>query len=266
MGGETQKVPRSRALLIRGKRGKLLGNIYLPGGEGPYPVILLLHGIPGIEKLLDFAVGLREAGFAVVQFHYSGCWGSEGVYAVSHCFEDCFTVLDHIEKNEAGDFDLSRVYVLGHSMGGLMAARTAALSPLVKAACIMVPMDFRLAAEEALDGREERYKALIDVVEPWVTDLNWAKFREDAEAHIEEMDLISYAPALALKPVLTVSAARDTLLPKADHIDRLEAAIDQEGRGKHEKLLFDSDHSFNKDRPEVRAAVAGFFRRQAGME
>ena len=148
-------------------------------------------------------------------------------------------------------------------MGGLMASRVTALSPLVQGACIMVPMDFRLAAEEALEGREGHYKMIIDVSEPWVTGLSWAKFREDAAAHFDEMDLIAYAPALADKPILTVSAARDILLPKADHIDRLDAAIDAEGKGNHRKVLFDSDHSFHKDRPLVRKAVAEYFRELA---
>ena len=65
MGINEPKAPSSRGLMLAGKRGKIFGNCYLPGGDGPYPVVLLLHGIPGIEKLLDFSIGLREAGFAV---------------------------------------------------------------------------------------------------------------------------------------------------------------------------------------------------------
>lgn len=252
-------LPSSRGMLIPGARGKLLANCYLPGGPGPYPVVLLCHGIPGIERLMDFAVALRESGFAAVCFHYSGCFGSDGDYAVSHCMEDSRTVLDYILSNPFGDFDPERVFLLGHSMGGLMAARTAALAPEVKAACIMAPMDFRLAALEALEGREDRYKALIDVSAPWVHDLSWESFTADAKAHIEEMDLLSYAPALSKKPVLTVAAAQDALLPRADHIDRLNAAIECAGGEKLERRCFDSDHSFNVGRPAVRDAVCEFF-------
>lgn len=253
------KLPSSRGMLIEGKRGKLFANCYLPGGEGPYPVVMICHGIPGIERLFDFAITLREAGFAALCFHYSGSWGSDGDYAVSHCMEDSLTVLDYIRSNPFGDFDTDRVFLLGHSMGGLMAARSAALSPLVKAACIMVPMDFRLAADEAFAGEDGRHMAIIDTSVPWLHGLSRESFRADAEAHYADMDLISYAPALAEKPVLTVAASRDVLLPKADHIDRLSAAIEAEGKGKLQTLCFDSDHSFNNDRPAVRAAVAQFF-------
>ena len=71
------KAPSSRGMLIPGRRGKLLANSYLPGGEGPYPLVVLCHGIPGIERLFDFAIALREAGFATLSFHYSGNWGSD---------------------------------------------------------------------------------------------------------------------------------------------------------------------------------------------
>ena len=262
MENKTDKAPSSRGMLIPGRRGKLLANSYLPGGPGPYPVVVLCHGIPGIERLFDFALALREAGFATVSFHYSGCFGSDGDYAVSHCMEDCLSVLDYVRSNPFGDFDLERVFLLGHSMGGLMAARTAALSPLVKAACIMAPMDFRLAALEALEGPAGRYKDLIDVSAPWVRGLSWESFTADARAHIGEMDLLSYAPALSKKPVLTVAAGRDALLPRADHIDRLNAAIETAGGEKLEKLCFDSDHAFNADRRAARDAVCEFFRRQ----
>ena len=157
---------------------------------------------------------------------------------------------------------MERVFLLGHSMGGLMAARSAALSPLVKAACIMVPMDFRLAADEFFCGEEGRYTALIDASAPWVHGLSRESFRADAEAHYADMDLISYAEALAGKPVLTVAAGRDSLLPKADHIDRLNAAIEACGKGKLRQLCFEDDHAFNANRAAVRAAVAGFFTEQ----
>ena len=73
------------------------------------------------------------------------------------------------------------------------------------------------------------------------------------------MDLISYAPALAEKPVLTLAAGEDALLPREDHIDRLNAAIKACGKEKLQSLCFADDHAFNTHRAEARAAVCGFF-------
>lgn len=254
--------PSSRGMLIPGKRGKLLAVCYLPEGPGPWPVVVLCHGIPGIERLMDFALALREAGFAALCFHYSGCFGSDGDYAVGHCFEDTQSVVDYVLRNEFGDFDTDRLFLLGHSMGGLMAARTAAQNPAVKAAGIMAPMDFRLAGLEALTGKEDGYKSIIDTAAPWVHGLSWESFAADAAENLDKMDLIACAGALAEKPVLTVKAAADQLLPPAAHIDRLNAAVAECGKGKLTALSFDSDHAFNAGRPAVRAAVCDFFRRQ----
>lgn len=263
MDNKTVKAPSSRGMLIPGKRGKLLANSYLPEGEGPYPVVVICHGIPGIERLFDFSLALREAGFATINFHYSGNFGSDGEYSVLHCMEDTLSVLDYVRANEFGDLDLNRVFLLGHSMGGLMAARSAALTPWVKAACIMVPMDFRLAGLEALEDRAPQYKAIIDTSVPWVHGLSWESFRRDAEADLAAMDLVSYAPALADRPVLTVAASLDTLLPKAAHIDRLSDAIEACGRGRLQRLCYEDDHAFNRNRAKVREAVCAFFKENA---
>lgn len=65
MESNSVKAPSSRGMLIPGKRGRLLANCYLPGGEGPYPVVMICHGIPGYERLMDFAVARRKGSWRV---------------------------------------------------------------------------------------------------------------------------------------------------------------------------------------------------------
>jgi hypothetical protein len=38
---------------------------------------ILIHGLPGIEKRLDIAYGLRDLGWNCLYFHFRGCWGSD---------------------------------------------------------------------------------------------------------------------------------------------------------------------------------------------
>ena len=78
MDTKTSLPPSSGGVLLQGKRGKLHAHYYLPGGECPKPVVLICHGIPGKERLFDFAIALREAGFCTLSIHYSGSWGSAG--------------------------------------------------------------------------------------------------------------------------------------------------------------------------------------------
>ena len=254
MDKKTCLPPSSGGVLLKGRRGKLLGHYYLPGGEYPKPVVLICHGIPGKERLFDFAVALREAGFCTLSFPYSGSWGSDGDYAVSHCFEDCLTALDYIRRNENGWFDLNNVFMVGHSMGGLMTARIAALNDLVKAGVIMVPMDFRLVAEETQGLRAPRYRDYLEEAFLWLKGVSWETMCAEA------MDLTSYAEALSRKPILTVAGTLDTLLPTAEHVGRLNAAIAAYGKDRLTAKVYETDHSFSMDRPEIRRDVIDFLR------
>lgn len=258
------QLPSSCGVQIPGKRGKLLSFCYLPGGEYPKPVVMLCHGIPGKERLFDFAVAMREAGFCVVQFHYGGSWGSDGDYSITHCFEDCDAVVDYIRKNENGWFDLNNVFLVGHSMGGLMACRSGAREPLIKACAILAPMDFSVAGEEALGLRPTQYQPFIEEAATWLKGLSWESFREDARAHMDEMNLTTYAAALAEKPVLTVASELDALLPHEQHIDRLTAAIEACGKGKLTKKVYRSDHGFNMERSQIKQDICDFLLAQVG--
>lgn len=113
--------PDVHGVLIKGKRGRLLSVLYTAAGEGTHPTVLLLHGIPGCEKNYDLAQDLRRAGFHVLSFHYSGSWGSDGDYSLTHDLEDADTVLDFILQNESYGFDKEHIYAVGHSLGVLCA-------------------------------------------------------------------------------------------------------------------------------------------------
>ena len=264
MEKKTNALPGSSAALIPGLRGKLLSHCYLPGGEYPKPLVIMCHGIPGKEKLFDFAIALREAGFCTLSFHYSGSWGSDGDFSVSHCFEDCQSVLDYVQKNENGWFDLNNVFLVGHSMGGLMAARMVSRSPLLKAGVILVPMDFGLVSDEMQGRCEEKYQNFLNEAYLWLHGVTQETMRADMIENEQAMRLCSYAEALADKPILTVAATMDAVLPKADHVDRLNAAIASYGKGKLVTKVYETDHPFNMHRPEIRQDLIDFLKAQVG--
>ena len=62
------------------------GIVYLPGGAGPFPLVVLGHGLPGDEKSLDLAHALRRAGWAVLTYHYRGSWGSRVDSRLTACW------------------------------------------------------------------------------------------------------------------------------------------------------------------------------------
>ena len=103
--------------------------MYVAAGAGPHPTVVLLHGFPGNEKNLDLAQTLRRNGYDVLYFNYRGSWGSPGTFSFTHAFEDAQAAVDFMR--DAGKAKLLRadpksIFVVGHSMGGMIAASVAA--------------------------------------------------------------------------------------------------------------------------------------------
>src|SRR5690349_679107 len=75
---------------------RLLGVLHRPAGEGPHPIVVLLHGFPGNERNFDLAQALRRAGYAALVFHYRGAWGVGGSYSWGHMLEDAARVVTEV--------------------------------------------------------------------------------------------------------------------------------------------------------------------------
>ena len=71
-----------RGILFENEGSVLLGTMFTARDE-PAPTVVILHGIPGIEKNHDLAHAFRDAGMNAVIFHYRGSWGSGGDYRIS---------------------------------------------------------------------------------------------------------------------------------------------------------------------------------------
>lgn len=112
-------------LAIPSHGGTIIGVVYIAEGAGPHPTVVLLHGFPGYEQSLDLAGSMRRAGWNVIFSHYRGAWGSPGAFSFSNSLEDTQTVIgwardpQHAKKNR---IDPERIVLIGHSMGGFIAA------------------------------------------------------------------------------------------------------------------------------------------------
>jgi len=126
-------------LLARGTRHRYGADreqhaeLYLPGGAGPHPVVVLIHGGSwhkryGKRVTRALARDLRRRGFAVWNIEYRRL-GNGGGWP--HTFADVGAAIDHLGALDA-PLDLARVSVVGHSAGGhlaLWAAGREGLSP-----------------------------------------------------------------------------------------------------------------------------------------
>src|SRR5690349_9941852 len=96
--------------------------------------------ISPLEQNLDLAQMLRAQGWNVLAMHYRGSWGVKGEFSFEHAAEDADTEVRYVldpANAQKYRIDTRRVIVIGHSMGGYMAASATAHNPQVAAAVLI---------------------------------------------------------------------------------------------------------------------------------
>ncbi len=110
------------------------GDLYLPEGDGPFPVVVLIHGgCWRVEYALDhvapLADDLRAEGVAVWSLEYRRLGEPGGGFPGT--FDDMVAGFGQLEQlAEAHPLDLDRVALAGHSAGGHLALWLAARDQL----------------------------------------------------------------------------------------------------------------------------------------
>jgi uncharacterized protein len=239
----------------------LLGVFYLAAGADPHPTAIILHGFPGFEQNLDLAQALRSRGWNVLAMHYRGSWGVKGDFSFQHAAEDADTevrfLLDPANAQKY-HVDTHRVIVIGHSMGGYMAASAAAHNPQIAGAVLIsawnIGADYESARRTGSDhpSVESEAKSLSadNNLLPLSGTSGEALAREIYE-HKQALNFLSLAPAIAPRPVLVITA-NEGLAP-ADHelVEALRKAGDTHVVEQH----WDTDHSYSDRRPELANAI-----------
>ena len=233
--------------------------VYVPAGKGPHPVVVLLHGFPGNEQNLDLAQALRRAGWAVVTFHYRGTWGSEGTFTFDGAIEDGAAAIAWVRTPETARhsrFDPNRIVVIGHSMGGFVAAERCAADTTLLGCVLLAPWDLsfdtRLYEKSTEADRDRIVKEDYADVDGRVAGMSARQVFDILKMQGSKWQLAKFAPTIAKRPTLLVVATRDTDDDKA--LD-LRAAL----KAEHPKALrvetIDSDHGFNDRRIALQSVV-----------
>jgi dienelactone hydrolase len=271
----------------------LAGTLTIPRGEGPFPAVVTISGSggqdrdentpgPGGLKLGIFRViadTLTGRGIAVLRYDDRGVAESGGDLAtagLSDLVADVEAAVDYVRSRP--EVDKSRVALVGHSEGGIIAPIVAAEDPTIAAIVLMAgtatPLD-SVIVQQTVDGTRDAGGDSIEVAEARAgMETLAAAMREGRD--IEALDIpdqlkrlgqskwlkehIEHDPIATLQrvtvPVLIANGGLDVQVGP-EHAHRLGAGLEAVGHTDYEVRIYpDLNHLFVVSRGEGIAEYA----------
>lgn len=225
---------------------------YVASGAGPHPVVVMLHGFPGIERNIDIAQAMRRAGYTVLVSSYRGASNSQGAFSFAHALEDSQAAVDYLRvPANARRLRVApdKIVLLGHSMGGWMALATGASDANVRGVIAISAADM---PDQAADGLAKYGSAkVIRVCVPMVSEAFYALAGDTPEAacrelvnHAEQWSLSNDVKGLATRPVFLITSDDGYELSAESFAKALRAAGSKQVHEAH----LTTDHSYSDKR------------------
>ncbi|WEF32678.1 alpha/beta hydrolase family protein [Pseudoduganella chitinolytica] len=118
--------PQPDAHVAYGPAPSQFAELFRPAGNGPFPVVVLIHGgcwtveFGGITQMRNMAGALKAQGIAVWNVEYRRHDEAGGGYPGT--YQDIATAVDRLKQEApAHRLDLARIVAVGHSAGGHLA-------------------------------------------------------------------------------------------------------------------------------------------------
>ncbi|MCJ7774672.1 MAG: dienelactone hydrolase family protein [Desulfobacterales bacterium] len=193
------------------------GFVNIPLGDGPFPVVIALHGyIPASEyETLDYSTryadSIARKGYIVLHpnmrnFPPSDYASRSGDYHGGFT-TDVMNLLEYV-RQEAGQegsifekADLSRIGVWGHSLGGSVALRVTALVPEIKAVVLYAAVTQRYSNSSAginvydLENTDAAFSVHHGTADPKVRVGDSKRFCQQLELADKEFECFFYEGA-----------------------------------------------------------------------
>ncbi|MCP3065565.1 alpha/beta fold hydrolase [Myxococcus sp. K38C18041901] len=141
---------RSEEVSVGKAPWELQGTLTVPAGAGPFPGIILVHGSGPHDRdetlgpnkpFKDLAEGLSSRGIAVLRYDKRTLrYASQFANGISMDDEVVVDAVAAVEVLKArADIDLKRIFVVGHSLGALLAPEIAVRAAPVAGAVLLAP-------------------------------------------------------------------------------------------------------------------------------
>lgn len=239
-----------------------------PGGQGPNPTIVLLHGGPGWERNLDLARVLQRAGFNVTTFTHRGHWGSGGFRTPSNELEDITAVVDEF-RGCADDpecplpIDRAKFAYLGHSYGGFRAMLSIMEVPDISCAVVLdtslgpTPSSIELREYVAEHGdippEEKEWEESMTVPGSIRRVERVGAWSADLVEHADRFDLMGRIDELVDVKLFVLSSSL------VDNYSKLVEELENHEVKQLRNELWETDHGFNGRRVELARAMVDYF-------
>ena len=215
-----------RDVMVKMRDGvRLLTDVYLPDGEGPFPVILcrVPYGTRS-EYVFQDKVGryFADRGFAYVAQDVRGRFGSEGVfnaYTDGHEIPDAYDTIDWIIEQ---DWSNDNIGVMGESYYGYTTLAAAASGhPAIKA---ISPANITIIREkQTLDGAYP-----IQASGMWTLDMDDAEhgeYQDTSAVDINSLPLIDWGKSAGIRDVLWKQRVTNHLVDPQGRIEKAYAQL-----------------------------------------
>lgn len=152
--------------------GPLRGALTLPAGRGPFPAVVLVAGsgahdmdetVGPNKPFRDIADGLARAGIASLRYDkrtydYPKAWSGKSAPAIDAEVTDDAVAAAHLLARQNA-VDPRQVFVLGHSLGAMMAPRIGERDPQLAGLVLMAAPARRIFDVMEQQAREQSAKA-----------------------------------------------------------------------------------------------------------
>lgn len=235
----------------------LRGHIYEASGEGPFPIVILLQGIPGGERdVLSLGQKLSEAGIHAFTFNYSGTHNSGGKWTLANDMSDVRAAYNYIHQPEFVKRHLinkSRVFLGGYSHGGGAALLFAAGHPEIDHVISIGGNDFGEWARRT--KQDTLFAKAVDGIFANYIEQGWIRPAEGADSellnHADKYDVRKHAPDLIDRNILLIGGLDDQTTAIEDHMLPLYRALQQNGAKQIQALVYQADHSFSNGKDKL---------------
>ncbi len=143
--------------VVYGSAPSQFAELFRPKGDGPFPVVVLIHGgcwtvqFGGITQMRNLAGALVAQGIAVWNVEYRRYDEEGGGYP--GMYQDVATAVDRLKAEaKANRLDLTRIVAVGHSAGGHLAQWAASRHRLPQWSPAWTKEPLRIPAVVSLGG------------------------------------------------------------------------------------------------------------------